>query len=444
LLLSGKWKEMGMTGIPRCSEYHLDWWNGFNKYNNQDVEDPAKLTTGLTVHSGGDYKVAAAYISRGDGVIILPENVKYEDWHKNTPPKADPTFKKLYVRDIEFFTIGNHLEGIEVIKTQIMKYGAMGTANKHGSNAQESIHYQPIESKGDPNHSIAIIGWDDNKIASKPKAGTPLPPAPGAWLIKNSHGDKVNEQGFHWISYYDKHSARHPEMGAVTFRNIEMLPYDHIYYYDAHGWRDTMPTVSKAFNAFRATGRETMKAVSFYTSQHAVDYTIEIYTSFVGGKLEGKMASQKGTSEFCGFHTVDLKTPVALKENDSFYVCIELSAGGHAIDRTSNIPVLLEQPPTGTAQPPAKDVQPPKKDATPPAPAKGKGGKGGGGGGAGKPVVLSKASSGESYYWDGYKWQDLYNFTFVTPDWAVRVNADFNHSANFCMKALVVKATAAP
>src|SRR5579862_7657460 len=29
LLLSGKWKEMGMKGIPQCSEYHLDWWNGF-------------------------------------------------------------------------------------------------------------------------------------------------------------------------------------------------------------------------------------------------------------------------------------------------------------------------------------------------------------------------------------------------------------------------------
>src|ERR1700733_10553843 len=41
LLLSGKWKQMGMTGIPKCSEYHLDWWNGFNKHNNEDVDDPA-------------------------------------------------------------------------------------------------------------------------------------------------------------------------------------------------------------------------------------------------------------------------------------------------------------------------------------------------------------------------------------------------------------------
>ena len=130
LLLSGKWKEMGMKGIPQCSEYHLDWWNGFNKHNNEDVTDPAKLSTGMTVHQGGDYKVAAAYISRGDGVVVIPEGVSPTAWHKDTPPKSDPSFKKLYVRDIEFFTMGDHLEGIEVIKNQIMKYGGMGTANE--------------------------------------------------------------------------------------------------------------------------------------------------------------------------------------------------------------------------------------------------------------------------------------------------------------------------
>jgi C1A family cysteine protease len=443
LLLSGKWKQLGMTGIPKCSEYHLDWWNGFNKHNNEDVTDPAKLSTGMTVHQGGDYKVAAAYISRGDGVVILPEGVAQTEWFSKTPAKSDPSYKKLYVRDIEFFTMGNHLEGIDLIKRQIMKYGGMGTANKHGANASQSIHYQPIESNGDPNHSICIIGWDDNKITSDAKK-TPRPPAPGAWLIKNSHGDKVNENGYHWISYYDKHAGRHPEMGAVSFHDVEWLNYDHIYYLDAHGWRDTLPTVNKAFNAFKATGREMIKAVSFYTSQHNVNYTLEIYSKFEGGKLDGKLTSQKGKSDFCGFHTVDLQGPVSLKENDTFYVCLELSAGGHAIDRTSNIPVLLDQQPPATAvQPPAKADQPPKKDE----PKKGaqpqkKGGKGGGGGGAGKPVVVSKASPGESFYWDGYEWKDLYNYTFVSPDWAVRANVNFNHSANFCMKALAVKATA--
>ena len=99
--------------------------------------------------------------------------------------------------------------------------------------------------------------------------------------------------------------------------------------------------MSKAFNAFKATGRETMKAVSFYSAQHNVSYTVEVYSTFENGKLSGKLATQTGKVEYSGYHTVDLRAPVMLKENDKFYIYVELSAGGHAIDRTSNIPVLL-------------------------------------------------------------------------------------------------------
>jgi hypothetical protein len=178
------------------------------------------------------------------------------------------------------------------------------------------------------------------------------------------------------------------------------MSYTHIYYHDAHGWRDTLPKVSKAFNAFKATGRETLKAVSFFTTQHKVDYTLKIYSKFESGKLSGQLVSQSGAIEFCGFHTIDLRAPVQLKENDTFYVMVELSAGGHAIDRTSEIPVLLDQ---------------------------GKGGKQ-------KWIVISKANAGESFYFDGTEWKDLYEYKFANPDWAT-----FDRTANFCIKALAVE-----
>src|SRR5262249_12448407 len=150
--------------------------------------------------------------------------------------------------------------------------------------------------------------------------------------------------------YYDKHCCRHPEMGAVSFRNVEPMAYSHIYYHDAHGWRDTLPQVSKAFNAFTASGRETIRAVSLYTTQHKVDYTIKIFSKFDNGQLSGETVSQKGSAEFSGFHTVDLRAPVTLKENDKFYIYLEVSAGGQAIDRTSEIPVLLGQAKGGPKQ----------------------------------------------------------------------------------------------
>jgi hypothetical protein len=455
LLLTGKWKALGMNGIPMCSEYHLDWWNGFNKKYNEDVDDPAKLSTGMTPHKGGDYKVAAAYISRGDGVVIIPEGWTGADptaWFKEPPAHHDPLYKRLYVRDIEFFTIGDNLERIELIKRQIMKEGGMGTA--YMSNGQrlskENIHYQPIDSQGDPNHSVCIVGWDDNKISAEENKKAPKP---GAWLIKNSWGVERGDKGYYWISFYDKHAARHPEMGAVSFRNIEPNRYDHVYYHDAHGWRDTLPQISKAVNAFKvppSTAKggkgggkaptpqgETIKAISFYTSQHNVNYKFTIYSKFEEGKLDGELTRQDGNCEFCGFHTVDLRGPVKLKPGDQFYVMVELSAGGHAIDRTSNIPVLLDQPPAKGDQPPAKGDQPPAKQPDQQPQKK----KGGGGGGA-KPIVVSKANPGESFYFDNAsnKWLDLYEYKFQNlPAWATAANVPFDHTANFCIKAMTVK-----
>jgi hypothetical protein len=406
LLVTGQWKKLNLLRLPACSEYHLDWWNGFNVHANEDVKDPAKDNpTALRPHVGGDYRVAAAYLSRGDGVVVLScKEVRRPDfraWFKEAPPRCDPAMQRLYVRDIEWFTLGDNLEGIDVIKKRIITEGAVGTCYMVSKNylSKDNVHYQPVDAKGDPNHAVAIIGWDDNKVSSDPAAAKA--PKPGAWLIKNSWGVKRGDEGYYWISFYDKHCCRHPEMGAVSFRNLEPMTYTRFYYHDAHGWRDTLPTVSRAFNVFTATGRDTVKAVSFYTAQHKVNYTLKVFSKFENGKLSGELVSQSGSIDYCGLHTVDLRAPVKLKENDKFYVYVELSAGGHAFDRTSEIPVLLQQP--------------------------GKKKKGE------KNIVISRANPGESYYFDGTEWRDLYGYRFTNPAWGT-----FNQTANFCIKALAV------
>ncbi len=219
LKVTGCWLGAGESGEPNLAEYHLDWWNGFNQYNNDDRDPPSGA--GLDVHMGGDYRVAAAYCSRGDGAVFSTNanNGTESDtpWYASAPSRSSPAYHVYYPRHIEWYRLGNGTQGIDAIKDAILQHGAIGTCMYFDNsfyNWGNGTHYQPPSDFNDPNHSIAIAGWDDNHATAAPTNG--------AWLCKNSWGSGFNGGGYFWISYYDKHCCRHPEMGAVSFRDRAM------------------------------------------------------------------------------------------------------------------------------------------------------------------------------------------------------------------------------
>ena len=201
-----------------------------------------------------------------------------------------------------------------------MKYGPVYTSfqvNWNQFDPSRTNYYYPDNLKAtDGGHAVVIVGWDDNY--SKMNFVT-TPPGDGAFICKNSWGTESGDDGYFYISYYDKYIARAScnDYNAVFYDIEGKDNYNKVYQYDYLGpVAATKEFGSRSLytaNVFPESGRalqenEKLKAVSFYNYAPGMSYEIYIVTDYQNADSLTKLGSsvKSGVSEYAGYLTVDL------------------------------------------------------------------------------------------------------------------------------------------
>jgi len=308
------------------SEYHAAC--ALSRYDN------ALYGLDRDVNGGGNIGMIMSYMMRGsvNGPVAQKDDPnsfnKFGVFNERRLSATESVSPSVAVTGIKIVT------GADNIKKAVMVYGAAATHifaseefDNLGADGRYGYYLDPARKDRykDSGHNIAIVGWDDNYPIANFSA---KPPAPGAWLIKNSWGAEWGDSGYAWISYYDA-SAGAP---CFVFETASPLAPNAAVYEDDFkgrdvgfvGWSESASDkwYTEVFGA-NAAG-ERLRSVRAYIPVSGA--TVRVYaTGNYTNPWSQNTLSASAVKEigFPGWYTFDFFSPVTVGEN--FAVSLRIS-----------------------------------------------------------------------------------------------------------------------
>ncbi len=236
---------------------------------------------------------------------------------------------------------------IDLIKESIVENGALSASILYRNKYYDINHnsYFVYDGSIDSNHSVSIVGWDDDFSAWDFLGieGYEKPRNNGAWLIRNSYNEDNDKAhlgvtGYFWLSYED------PSLGNITsFQAVSSgeYPYDNSYYYDTQIYYPRFfdeGEYSANIYKVKNEGGEILSAVTFDvldTDPDGTEYMIEVYKDVKEGEAPDSgvlvpEATTMGTIRNTGTYTVELEKEVELEYGENYAISIRRS-DGHSI-----------------------------------------------------------------------------------------------------------------
>lgn len=358
-------------------------WTGFggNKYYST-----ATLARGYGAAYDSDYPLALSFDAASKDKIGRYESILdgiISDDDKETSVVRLKNCYWLYEINKDGITQAQRADRINDVKSFIYNQGAVEIGlhvNGYSYPYDKETNSFYCESYIKPNHSVTLIGWDDEKVTA---ADTP-----GAFLIQNSWGTDGGDGGYFWISYEDR-SIKSP-----SFYEVESRPLDSmiISQYDGTGYGSVIKPVTdnsslriSGANVFVSDVPQYLKKVSFYAGAAPLSYTINIYRYVKTSPDTGTMVlSQSGRNNYSGYYTVDLNEAIPIGAGEKFAIELKFDSKNGYVphERGGN--------------------------------------------------KIFTADYGQSYLFDGERWDDMMDITYYDAD----TGKEDAYACNLCIKGI--------